>query len=178
VNLEKIENAAPATPRECAFMSVFMLAVSLLIFALGDSGVVALCFGVVLVSMALLLSTCAIYPERWTYGFEVTEEGFYFKAPMRNERFIAFAEITVVTAAAVHNQFGESSITLSIHSPNGRAWVSEPNRDFYLFIEKIKRLQGFDLLAWRASDVRDYAFLVVGGIVPKKTTIFVRPGVA
>jgi len=126
------------------------------------------------VGLSGLVAWSAVFFRRhWVYGVAIESTGFLFRAPLRKPRLILWDSITLVTASALHDEFGESAITFHVKSESGRAWISPMAEAYLPFVQKLSTLKGFDERAWSSAHVGEDEPL--RSIVPKRTVIFQRP---
>ena len=149
-------------------------ALLLVILLPGEVGVVRGVCAAVTGAVALLAWSAVGFRRKWVYGLSPHDDGFEFRAPLRPSRFVTWDSITLVVASALHDELGESAITLHIRSKVGRAWIS-PGSDAYApFLAKLATLEGFSESALRSAHVGDDE--LSRSLIPKRTIIFRRPG--
>jgi len=169
---EPFENIAPPLGWSIAFGLISVVFLPLLILP-SDIGLWRI-IGATAVGVFGMLTWSAVFCRRyWFYGIAVEEAGFLFRAPLRRARFIPWESITLVTASALHDELGESAITLHVKSEYGRAWLSPMTSGYLPFLRKLAELAGFDERALSSAHVGEDELL--RSVVPKRTIIFSRP---
>jgi hypothetical protein len=165
-------NIAP--PLSASVMAaVLCTALSILILISGDVGVVKGMCAVVVGAIASLAWSAVVFRRRWVYGLSMQNDGFEFRAPLRRPRFVSWHSITLVVASALHDELGESAITLHIKSSAGRAWITPWSKAYAPFLAKLSTLEGFSEKALSSAHVGEHELL--RSVIPKRTIIFRRP---